>query len=43
MDEIWNKETSFPDTKFYYGEPDNSKRIALRILYIVCKIYKVFV
>ena len=27
MDEIWNKGTSFPDTKYYYGEPDHSKKI----------------
>lgn len=27
MDEIWNKGTSFPDTKYYYGEPDHSKNI----------------
>jgi hypothetical protein len=29
IDEIWNKGTSFPDTKYYYGEPDHSKRIAI--------------
>ncbi|CAB4005826.1 Thioredoxin domain-containing 12, partial [Paramuricea clavata] len=26
MDEIWNKETSFPDNKYYYGEPDHIVR-----------------
>ena len=26
MDEIWNKGTSFPDTKYYYGEPDHIVR-----------------
>ncbi|XP_046849923.1 uncharacterized protein LOC124443513 [Xenia sp. Carnegie-2017] len=26
MDHIWNKGTSFPDTKYYYGEPKNIVR-----------------
>lgn len=27
IDEVWNKGTAFPDTKYYYGEPDHSKKI----------------
>ena len=29
MDHIWNKGTSFPDTKYYYGEPKNSMNLFL--------------
>ena len=26
IDEVWNKGTSFLDTKYYYGEPDHSEK-----------------